>query len=112
MAARTPLRRPARSAKKRGKKLPINNRPRTFRVSEDRRTSVRLEPSFWAALRNAAESEGQSPTEWAQARGVFDHPRARSSALRVALLEYFVFRAGHAPAKRPAPTRPALGPAA
>jgi predicted DNA-binding ribbon-helix-helix protein len=112
MAARNSPRRTARPAKKRRKKLALNNRPRTFRVSEDRRTSVRLEPSFWAALRSAAEREGQSPTEWAQARGVFDHPRARSSALRVALLEYFVFRAGKAPAKRPAPTRPAQARAA
>jgi predicted DNA-binding ribbon-helix-helix protein len=100
MAARTSSRPAARPAKKRIKRSAINNRPRTFRVSDDRRTSVRLEPSFWAALRSAADSEGQSPTEWAQARGVFDHPRARSSALRVALLEYFVFRAGKAPGKR------------
>jgi predicted DNA-binding ribbon-helix-helix protein len=107
MAARSSLRRTARTAKKRGKKLVLNNRPRTFRVSEDRRTSVRLEPSFWAALRNAADSEGISPTEWAQARGVFDHARARSSALRVALLEYFVFRAGKPPAKRSALVRAA-----
>ena len=107
MAARTSSRRIARPAAKRAKKIAINNRPRTFRVSDDRRTSVRLEPSFWAALRRAAESEGQSPTEWAQARGVFDHPRARSSALRVALLEYFVFRAGKPPDKRPALARAA-----
>lgn len=97
MAARTSTR---RSARKRRKKLATTNRPRTFRVSEDRRTSVRLEPSFWNALRDAADFEGQSPAEWAQARGVFDRPRARSSALRVALLEYFVFRAGTVPPKR------------
>jgi predicted DNA-binding ribbon-helix-helix protein len=100
--------RPTRlAAPKRRKKPALTNRPRTFRVSEDRRTSVRLEPSFWNALRAAAESEGQSPAEWAQARGVFDRPRARSSALRVALLEYFVGRAGKSPAKRPADRRAA-----
>lgn len=97
MAARPSTRRTSRPAKTRGKKpgkkLMLTNRPRTFRVSEDRRTSVRLEPSFWEALRSAAELEGLSPAEWAQARGVFDRPRARSSALRVALLEYFVVRA-------------------
>lgn len=82
----------SRSAKRR--QPPVTaNRPRTFRVDSDRRTSVRLEPSFWRALQDAAKLEGQSPAEWAQARGVFDRPRARSSALRVALLEYFVGRA-------------------
>lgn len=100
MTARRSKTRPARRAKKRARKVPTTNRPRTFRVSEDRRTSVRLEPSFWNALRHAAEFEGQSPAEWAQARGVFDRPRARSSALRVALLEYFVFRAGKPASKR------------
>ncbi|MFM7345199.1 MAG: ribbon-helix-helix domain-containing protein [Tagaea sp.] len=105
MAARRSNRQPARPSRKPGKKrrkgLSTTNRPRTFRVSEDRRTSVRLEPSFWNALRDAAEFEGQSPAEWAQKRGVFDRPRARSSALRVALLEYFVFRAGKSAIKRP-----------
>lgn len=82
----------SRSSKRR--QPPITaNRPRTFRVDSDRRTSVRLEPSFWRALQDAAKLEGQSPAEWAQVRGVFDRPRARSSALRVALLEYFVGRA-------------------
>jgi predicted DNA-binding ribbon-helix-helix protein len=111
MAARRPKRHPARPAAKapktRRKALAMTNRPRTFRVSEDRRTSVRLEPSFWNALRAAADSEGQSPAEWAQTRGVFDRPRARSSALRVALLEYFVFRAGKTPAKLAAAQRAA-----
>lgn len=104
MTAKRPTR---RTASKRRKKLATTNRPRTFRVSEDRRTSVRLEPSFWNALRNAAAFEGQSPTDWAQARGVFDLPRARSSALRVALLEYFVFRAGKPVAKKPVEQRAA-----
>lgn len=107
MAARSSSRRPARSAKKRRQKSPTTNRPRTFRVSEDRRTSVRLEPSFWNALRDAADREGQSPAEWAQARGVFDRPRARSSALRVALLEYFVGQAGKVAAKPMATQRAA-----
>jgi predicted DNA-binding ribbon-helix-helix protein len=101
MAAKPAKRRPAAPIKKRRKPaLATTNRPRTFRVDEDRRTSVRLEPSFWAALRRAASLEGQSVAEWAQSRGVFDRPRARSSALRVALLEYFVFRARRAPGKR------------
>ncbi len=97
-------RKPA-AAKKLRAPLVTTNRPRTFRVSEDRRTSVRLEPSFWEALRAAAELEGLSPAEWAQERGVFDRPRARSSALRVALLEYFVGKARKAPAKRKAARR-------
>jgi len=99
-APRKPL-----AAKKGRVPLVTTNRPRTFRVSEDRRTSGRLEPSFREALRAAAAMDGLSPAEWAQERGVFDRPRARSSALRVALLEFFVTQSRKSSAKRGAARR-------
>ncbi len=84
------IRHMSRAAKAVGAKRRLNDivEPRFVRIG-DRRTALRLEPVFWAALEEIADERGQAVDELLRDIIPLPPPRNLTSRVRVAILAQY-----------------------